>query len=188
MTIEIYVSTDIEVDGPVPGPHSMLSIGSAAFAAEKTLVSTFEANLHTLPGATSHPHNMTWWAQQPKAWAAARASLQPPEQVMQAYHAWLLELPGKPIFLAYPAAFDFMFVYWYLMTFVGESPFEHSALDIRSYAMALMKRSYSESGKRNMPPTWFDDRSLTHVALDDAILQGTLFCNMLQENLRNRTK
>jgi hypothetical protein len=24
MAIEIYVSTDVEADGPIPGPHSML--------------------------------------------------------------------------------------------------------------------------------------------------------------------
>ena len=28
---EIYVSTDVEADGPVPGPHSMLSFASAAY-------------------------------------------------------------------------------------------------------------------------------------------------------------
>lgn len=32
--MEIYVSTDIETDGPIPGPNSMLSFGSAAFTAE----------------------------------------------------------------------------------------------------------------------------------------------------------
>jgi hypothetical protein len=26
---EIYVSTDIEADGPIPGPHSMLSFASS---------------------------------------------------------------------------------------------------------------------------------------------------------------
>ncbi|MFP3570803.1 exonuclease, partial [Paraburkholderia sp. SIMBA_030] len=26
---EIYVSTDVEADGPIPGPHSMLSFASA---------------------------------------------------------------------------------------------------------------------------------------------------------------
>ena len=48
---EIYVSTDVEADGPIPGPHSMLSFGSAAFRQDKTLVSTFSANLELLPGA-----------------------------------------------------------------------------------------------------------------------------------------
>jgi hypothetical protein len=30
-----------------------------------------------------------------------------------------------------------------------------------------------------MPPAWFDDLPHTHVALDDALGQGALFCNML---------
>jgi hypothetical protein len=34
---EIYVSTDVEADGPIPGPHSMLSFASAAFLANKTV-------------------------------------------------------------------------------------------------------------------------------------------------------
>ncbi|HCU53603.1 MAG TPA: exonuclease, partial [Gammaproteobacteria bacterium] len=28
---EIYISTDIEADGPIPGAHSMLSLASAAY-------------------------------------------------------------------------------------------------------------------------------------------------------------
>jgi hypothetical protein len=38
---EVYVSTDIETDGPIPGPHSLLSFASAAYLADKTLVDTF---------------------------------------------------------------------------------------------------------------------------------------------------
>ena len=98
---------------------------------------------------------------------------------MQAYVAWLQSLPGKPVFVAYPAAYDFMFVYWYLMRFVGESPFSHSALDIRSYAMALLGGGYRDAVKRNMPAEWFDALPHTHVALDDAIGQGAMLCNML---------
>ena len=55
---EIYVSTDVEADGPIPGPHSMLSFGSAAYLADKTLVATFSANLDTLPEAHGHPDTM----------------------------------------------------------------------------------------------------------------------------------
>ena len=47
---EIYVSTDVEADGPIPGPHSMLSFGSAAFLADGTLLDTYAVNLATLPG------------------------------------------------------------------------------------------------------------------------------------------
>lgn len=186
MTIEIYVSTDIETDGPIPGPHSMLSIGSAAYTADKQLVATFTANLETLPGAQGHPKTMKWWSEQPAAWQACRVNPQPPIQVMRAYHGWLQALPGKPIFVAYPAGFDFMFVYWYLINFVGDSPFSHSALDIRSYAMAFLKQNYSDSGKQNLPTEWLEEAPRAHIALDDAIQQGVLFCNLLQNNLQRQ--
>ena len=72
---EIYVSTDVEVDGPIPGPHSMLSFGSAAFLADKTLLATFSANLEALPGADGHPDTMAWWDKFPEAWQACRSDL-----------------------------------------------------------------------------------------------------------------
>jgi hypothetical protein len=102
---------------------------------------------------------------------------------MPAYVAWLKALPGSPVFVAYPAGFDFLFVYWYLIRFAGESPFSFSALDVKTYAMALLRKEYRQSVKRNMPKRWFDDLPHTHRALDDAIEQGALFCNMLAENL-----
>src|SRR5438132_8108541 len=82
---EIYVSTDVETDGPIPGPHSMLSFGSAAYFADKTLVSTFTMNLETLPNATGDPRTMQWWKSQPEAWKECRENLQPPELAMKAY-------------------------------------------------------------------------------------------------------
>jgi len=182
---EIYVSTDVETDGPIPGPHSLLSFASAAYTADKKLVSTFEANLHTLPEAQGHPETMRWWETHPEAWAAHRCDLQEPAVAMQAYVAWLKALPGKPVFVGYPAGFDFLFVYWYLIRFAGESPFSFSALDIKSFAMALLGTPWRETVKRNMPRHWFDNLPHTHKALDDALEQGALFCNMLAEN---RTK
>jgi hypothetical protein len=178
---EIYVSTDVETDGPIPGPHSMLSFGSAAYLADKTLIGTFEANLETLEGAAGDPKTMAWWQTQPEAWQACRENVQAPEIAIKNYLAWLKTLPGRPVFVAYPAGFDFLFVYWYLMRFAGESPFSHSALDMKTLAMALMKCDYRDSTKRRMPHRWFDDLPHTHKALDDAIEQGALFCNMLRE-------
>ena len=85
------------------------------------------------------------------------------------------------MFVGYPAAYDFLFVYWYLIRFAGETPFSHSALDIKTYAMALLGTEYRAPSKRTHAGRWFDDRPHTHVALDDAIGQGALFCNMLAE-------
>jgi hypothetical protein len=179
---EIYISTDVETDGPIPGPYSMLSFGSAAYTADKKLIATFSSNLETLPGASAHPKTAEWWATQPEAWKACRENLETPEVAIARYVAWIKSLPGRPVFVAYPAGFDFLFIYWYLIRFAGESPFSHSALDMKSFAMALLKTDYRDSTKRNMPKHWFDKLPHTHVALDDAIEQGALFCNMLKEN------
>jgi hypothetical protein len=81
----IYVSTDVEADGPIPAPHSMLSFGSAAYTANKTLVATFNANLQTLSGAAPDPRIMKWWETQPNAWRECRRDLQEPANVMPAY-------------------------------------------------------------------------------------------------------
>jgi hypothetical protein len=180
---EIYVSTDVETDGPIPGVNSMLSFGSAAYTADKVLLSTFTANLNVLPSAVSDPETMRWWRGHPEAWADARTNPREPEAVMRDYVAWVEQLPERAVFVAYPAGFDFFFVYWYLMRFVGRSPFSFSALDIKSYAMAVLRCDYRDAVKRNMPAEWFDGLPHTHRALDDAIEQGALFCNMLRHNL-----
>ena len=182
---EIYVSTDVETDGPVPGVYSMLSIGSAAYLPDETEPhSVFTANLETLPGAAQHPDTMKWWKTQPDAWAASRQDVQTPEEAMRRYLEWLKALPGEPVFVAYPAAFDFMFVCWYLNRFAGENPFGWHALDIKTFAMALTGRDFLNTVKRNMPRDWFDNLPYTHKALDDAVSQGALFCNMLAEHRR----
>ena len=180
---EIYVSTDVETDGPIPGPNSMLSFGSAAYTRDKKLVDTFYANLEILPGSAGDPKTMAWWQGFPEAWATCRQDQQKPEEVMQRYTTWLLGLPGKTVFVGCPAPWDFMFIYWYLIRFTGKSPFSHSALDIKTYAMALLGTPFRESTKRRMPKHWFEPGlPHTHNALADALEQGALFCNMLQHH------
>ncbi len=183
---EIYVSTDVETDGPIPGPHSMLSFASAAYRADKTLLATFSANLETLPDAAPDPATWEWWQRNADAYAASRKNQQSPEEALPRYVGWLKQLPGPVVFVAYPACFDFLFVYWYLIRFAGESPFSFSALDIKTFAMAQLGCDYREAVKRQMPRRWFDPTPHTHVALDDAIEQGALFCNMLAENRQAR--
>ena len=181
---EIYVSSDVEVDGPIPGPHSMLSFGSAAYLPDKTLVSTFTTNLALLPEATGHPDTMKWWAERPEAWRASRQNLRDPAHAMHDYVIWLESLSEKPVFVGFPASFDFLFIYWYLMRFVGRSPFSFAALDIKTMAMVMLKKEYRQCSKKDLPKRWFDPLPHNHVALDDAIEQGAMFCNMLTEARR----
>lgn len=180
---EIYISTDIETDGPIPGPNSMLSLGSAAFTPDGQMLSSFTVNLHTLDGAVGNPDTMQWWQTQPKAWEACRQNLIDPIIAMKDYVVWVKQQPGKPVFVGYPAGFDFLFVYWYLIKFAGESPFSFSALDMKSYAAALLNLPYRDATKRAFPSRWWNQVQAkhSHVALDDAIEQGQLFCAMLRD-------
>jgi hypothetical protein len=180
--MEVYISTDIEADGPIPGPNSMLSLGAAAFQPDGTLLSTFSVNLETLPGATPDPKTTAWWKENQEAYDKTRLGIMPPGEAMRRYVSWIERQGGKPVFVGYPAGFDFLFVYWYLINFPGASPFSFSALDIKTYAMAVMKTDYRQSTKKNMPKHWFPDDKHTHVAVEDAIEQGKLFINMLKEN------
>ena len=56
----------------------MLSFGSAAYTADKILVSTFSANLQTPLGAQPQPKTAGWWAKQPEARAMCREDLEGP--------------------------------------------------------------------------------------------------------------
>ncbi|MFH1772077.1 MAG: exonuclease [Candidatus Omnitrophota bacterium] len=182
--VEIYISTDIESDGPIPGEYSMLSFGSAAFKMDKSLIDTYTANLDFLPGARQDPPTMEWWKTKKTAWRACRRSPRDPKAVMLEYSQWLCDLPGKPVFVGYPACVDFMFIYWYMIKFTGKCPFSYVALDIKTYAMAMLKKPFRSVVKKAMPQRWFDESKKSHIALDDAIEQGRLFCNMLRENTR----
>ena len=182
MPEEIYVSTDIEADGPVPGPHSMLSLASVALRADKSVVAEFSVNLAPLPGASPHPRTMLWWESHKEAYEQACKDPEDPATAMPRYAKWVRSLPGRVVMVGQPAAFDFMWVYWYLQRFTGDSAFGHSALDIKSYAMAMLKRPYRDCVLDALPDGWRDDLPYTHVALDDAREQGAMFCNMLREN------
>lgn len=179
---EIYMSTDVEADGPIPGRNSMLSFATAAFYNGK-LVDTFEANLELLPEATPDPDTMKWWETQQEAWDAHRKNLEKPLHAMPRYIEWVeatsARYQAKPVFAAWPAGFDWTYVYWYLIAFVGKSPFSFSAIDIKSYAMGFMGRPYRQIGKRDLEEYRSLGRPHTHVALDDALEQGEMFINMM---------
>ena len=180
---ELFFSTDIESDGPIPGRYSMLSFGSAAFTRDGKLVDTYSANLETLTGAGQDPNTMEWWKSQAEAWEAHRKDTRPAEVVMPEFVSWVKKVStdnkAKPVFVGYPAGFDWTFFYWYLISFAGESPFGFQALDIKSFAMAKLGTDFRETTKKRFPKSWFGKSRHTHVALDDAIEQGELFANIL---------
>lgn len=180
MKPDIYFSVDIESDGPIPGVNSMLSFGCGVFDSDGKICCTFARNLHLLPDAISDPDAMAFWRKNPEAWAATRHGLSTPAQAMLEFIHFVEGYKpfGRPVFVAYPAGFDFLFVYWYMMRFVGRSPFSFSALDIKTLAAAALDCDYTKAVKRNWPQEWKTKRRHTHIALDDAIGQGEEFFNI----------
>lgn len=185
MTKEIYVSGDIEADGRIPGRNSMMSYGCAAFTLEKELVGTISHNLFPLEGAVRDPEVTKFWDRNPAAWQAATTDQVDPKEAMVELNQWVNQLKIdtglKPIFVGFPATFDFMWMNWYLNYFANSEPFGFSAFDMKSYAAAYLKKDFSKSVKRNFPRRWFDNLPHTHIALDDALEQGAMAINMIRE-------
>lgn len=48
----VFISCDIETNGPIPNPNSILQLGAAAFDRNGELISTYQVNLEELPGGT----------------------------------------------------------------------------------------------------------------------------------------
>lgn len=182
---EIYISCDIETNGPIPGDNSMLSLGAAAFTSDGKMLSTFYINFKEIEGSKPNKDTMEWWDKNKEAYQATRQNIVDAGQAIGQFVSWVNKIEGKPVCVCYPAGFDFTWIYWYMIHFGYQSPFSFSALDIKTYVSAMLKLPYRESSKKNMPKRWFSDAKHTHIALDDAIEQGQLFCNMLKENLNS---
>ncbi len=181
---EIYVSVDIEADGPIPGPNSMLSLGAVALLESGKEVGAFEVNFEELEGAKGDPGTMEWWSKQDReVWAHIRKNPVSPKKGMASFVEWVNQMAKQEnlpvVCVAYPVGFDFTFIYHYIRSCGLESPFSFSCLDIKSYAAAVLNIPYRKAVKKNMPKEWFKGLPPhTHKGLDDAREQGLLFLNI----------
>jgi hypothetical protein len=141
---ELYVAVDVEADGPIPGPYSMISLGMAV-AGRPDL--QFYTELRPISDAFV-----------PEALAVSgldrdRLLREAPtaEQAMRAAKTWIdgLRKIGRPVFLAAPAVWDGMFVHWYFVRYCSSSPFgaTGSGVDLRSYWMGMHGDEWSKTHK-----------------------------------------
>jgi hypothetical protein len=190
---DIYFSVDIESDGPIPGSFSMLALALVA-------VATFDGERFV----RLDPHaDARYWELRPisDAFEAEALSINgmdrerllregmPAAQAMHEADSWVRAVAGdhKAVFVAYPAAFDWSFVHWYFLSFLGSSPFGHgTCIDIRSLYVGAAGSTYEESSKSNLPADLLPHSPHTHNALDDAIEQGELFSNLFEWALHRR--
>ncbi|WP_181781233.1 hypothetical protein [Pseudonocardia pini] len=121
MPPDLYVTTHIHTDGPIPGPHSLLTLTAAAHTAAGVPSGTFTVNLRELPGATLHPASLREWRTRAEEWLTTRRASRPPALATLEFARWTARLPGRPIFVVEPESY--LFVYWYAQRFAGEWPF-----------------------------------------------------------------
>jgi hypothetical protein len=186
---ELYLSYDIESNGPVPGLYSMLSFGVAAFTLANGLMDTFERNLMLLPGAIEDRQTMEdFWVRFPEVYMKTRVNMVQPKQAMNDFDKWVGKFIStyKVVNVAGPAAFDFAWIAYYMNYAKAHknNNVGYSCLDIRSYAAAVQKLPYRSTGKRSYPERWFEPGlPHTHVALDDATEQAAITYHMMREHL-----
>jgi DNA polymerase III alpha subunit (gram-positive type) len=185
MQKEMYISLDIETDGPCPGQNSMLALGAVAFL-DGEENDFFYRKIEPLDDAMQDSDTMVWWAGQPEAWEEVNKDREEPMTVMNDFGVWLEDF-GENVRLmavAKPATFDFGFINWYLHSYYGDNPLGFACMDIRSYANGLFSES-SYYGKLSVgdPYKFFDiDKSVyrPHFAVDDARKQGVLLMKLLE--------
>jgi hypothetical protein len=193
-TSDVYLSADIEADGPIPGEYSMLSFGFSV--AGRYDGATFRR---------ANPEEQTFYRElrpisdkfDPQATAAAhldrRALMlqgEDPAGAMQSAHAWVKQVAAgeRPVLVAYPLGFDWMFLYYYFVRFAGASPFGFSScLDMKTMYVAKSGKRVTQATKSQMPRSLRSGRRHTHNALDDAIEQADLFANLFEWHGRTRS-
>jgi hypothetical protein len=184
---DTYISADIEADGPIPGRYSMLSFGL-------TVASTFD-------GETFEPRDLrsaTFYRElkpisdefDPAALAIggldrdalARDGADPADAMAEAA-AWVeRETAGTlAVLVGYPLVFDWMFLHWYFVRFLGESPFGFSrALDMKTIHQQKARITVGEAGRRDLPAEIASELPHSHNALDDAVEQAEIFNKLFE--------
>jgi hypothetical protein len=170
---ELYIATDVEADGPIPGPYSMIALGMAVVGQPHLRFYT-----EIRPISTDFV---------PQALAVSGLDRDrllreapPPELAMARAAHWVnnLRKQGRPVFLAGPAVWDGMFVHWYFIKFTKKSPFSQtgSGIDLRSYWMGLQGSEWRESSKGAIKRALqLHGLSHTHHAGEDAAELATIF-------------
>ncbi|GAB2589041.1 hypothetical protein GCM10027168_22380 [Streptomyces capparidis] len=182
----VYISVDVEADGPIPGPYSMLSLGAAVagrqdadgYAPADPRERTFYRELRPV-GEEFVPEALAVGGLDRDRLAAEGAE---PAVAMAEFAAWVEEVRegAQAVFTGYPAVYDWMFVHWYLTRFTGSSPFGHSrCMDVKTLYAARAGVPLGSVAKRSMSPRVLPRARHTHHALDDAVEQAELFSNVM---------
>ena len=182
MTEEIFLSVDVETAGPDPARHALLSIGACR-------ADDFSQRFYCELQPDSLDYEEEALSIHGLSLERLREEGRPPAEAMAAFADWIAgSLPkgGRPVFLAFNAPFDWMFINTYFHKYLGENPFGHSALDIKALYMGFRGLTTPGAVRADMLSHYPPERPLTHNALDDAIDQAKLFNRMLSDMKHGR--
>jgi hypothetical protein len=169
---ELYVAADVEADGPIPGPYSMVSLGLAV-AGRPDL--TFYTELKPISDQFVPEALAVSGLDRDRLLAEAPTAA----EAMTAATAWIdgLRTIGRPVFVAAPAVWDGMYIHWYFVRFTGKSPFgaTGSGVDLRSYWMGRTGGEWSRSRKTDILKAVGLRLPHTHHAGEDAAELAQIF-------------
>lgn len=186
MQPDIYISADVETDGPVPGCNSMLSFGLAVAARyDGRLLQTADPEATTFYRELRPAFNeVDPPALEISGLDRARLLREGTDVVeaMTAAATWVTEVAGddRPVMVAFPLAFDWLWLQWHFLRFNPQgSPFSFSScLDMKTLFWARQRTPTEGAGKGELPPELRPARRHTHNALDDAIEQAEIFVRL----------
>ena len=175
---ETYICVDVETAGPIPGKYSLLSIGACTLDDPPATfyIELKPTNQRNTPEAAS-VHMLSF--------TRLLAEGTEPKQALLQFEAWLKSQVARdqlPVFVAFNAPFDWMFVNYYFIRYLGHNPFGHAALDIKAFYMGMAGVSWSQTSWRFIEPDYVERENLTHHALQDALDQALLFKKLLAAN------
>jgi ribonuclease T len=174
---EIYISVDVETAGPTPGEYALLSIGACLVGnPDETFYVELKPDRHASQPEAQAIHGLSLDE-------LSRTGLEPLD-AMRRFADWLgsiTPLGATPVFVAFNAPFDWMFVNDYFLRYLGRNPFGHAALDVKSYYMGLAGCTWQETSMAHLSPRFLNQQPLSHHALQDAIDQAGIFERLLDQ-------
>lgn len=187
---DVYFSADVETDGPIPGPFSMLSFALV-------YAGTFDGIRFSRPETyeTFFYRELKPISEQFQAEALAVNGLdrdnllrdgQTAEHAMNDASEWIKDIAGhgQPVLVAYPLSFDWAWLYWYFVNFAKSgSPFRYSqCFDIKTAFAVKANLPINRAGRNQLFSNLTSPRVHTHHAIDDAAEQAEIFAKVFEWN------
>jgi DNA polymerase III alpha subunit (gram-positive type) len=174
---QAYISVDVETAGPNPSTYSMLSIGACdVFDTQKTFYVEIQPINENKIDSAMEISGLDWQDLIENGLPATKA--------MSNFAGWVNEFKQDgftPLFVAFNAPFDWMFVNDYFHRFYGHNPFGHTSLDMKALYMGLHRVPWERTRMQYVSSYYLNAQSLSHHALQDALDQAKIFRKMLAE-------